>query len=106
MYSNQILIKKEEFNNKCIIKGAENSSFGLKILNDIKVPLKKGENARYEIEVPQNANFPIKNNEEIGKIKVFVENKLLFFEKIYTIESVENISYFNLLKILAQNFIG
>lgn len=105
-YKMKTLVKKDNFTSKCSINGAENSSFSLKILSDIKVPIKDNENANFKVVLPQKTNFPIKNNEEIGKIDVFVEKKLLFSEKIYTIESVENISYFNLLKIIAENYIG
>ncbi len=105
-YTQKTILTKEEFNAKINITGAENSTFGLKILNDIVVPLKQGENYSYKIEIPENADLPIKKDTVIGKIKIFVENNLIFSENIYNIDSIENIKYYNLLKIVLKNFNG
>jgi len=103
-YTLKIIIKKEDFAFKTNILGAENSVFGLKILEDIVVPLKEGEKCHYEIELPKKAVLPIKKDTIIGKINIFVENDLLFSKNIYTIECVDNIEYYDLLKIILENF--
>ncbi len=103
-YTLQTVLSKKDFKCKTNISGAEKSCFGLKILNDIVVPLKKGEECRLEIDIPEKAELPIKKDSIIGKIKIFVENDLLFSENIYTIECVENIKYYDLLKIVLKNF--
>ena len=54
-------------------------------------PLKEGETnlVRYEYNLSEKAVAPIKKGDEIGEIKIFLDNNLLFSEKIFTMEDIK-----------------
>lgn len=56
-------------------------------------PLAKGEKEQITIEkeLPQVLNPPLKKEQAVGEIKIYLGKDLLFCENIYTIESVESI---------------
>ena len=60
---------------------------GVFIKNDIILPLTKYEKENIEImiDVPDILTNKDKNQKEIGKVKIYCQNNLLFEEKIYTI---------------------
>ena len=60
---------------------------GIYIKNDIILPLTKYERENIEIviDVPSLLTNNDKNQKEIGKVKIYCQNNLLFEEKIYTI---------------------
>lgn len=60
---------------------------GIYIKNDIILPLTKYERENIEIviDVPNLLTNNDKNQKEIGKVKIYCQNNLLFEEKIYTI---------------------
>lgn len=53
-------------------------------------PLGKTERVKIKYETFDNFDFPIKKGKEICKIDIFNQNKLLFSEKIYTINNIKN----------------
>ncbi len=60
---------------------------GVCVKNDIILPLTKyeRENIKIIIDVPNMLTNEDKNKKEIGKVKIYCQNNLLFEEKIYTI---------------------
>ena len=58
---------------------------GVYIKNDIILPLtqKEYENLKIKIELPNKITKPFPKDKEIGIVKVFCENNLIFIEKIY-----------------------
>ena len=60
---------------------------GVCIKNDIILPLTKEEKDNLEIviDVPTKLSKETKNQKEIGKVKIYCQNNLIFEEKIYTI---------------------
>ena len=46
-------------------------------------------NLKFEYNLPEALQAPLKKGEEVGEIKVFLNNNLLFSEKVYTIEKIE-----------------
>ena len=72
--------------------GEKSKKCPLYIKNDIVLPLTKTEKERlkivYDYEKKLDKNF--KKDEEVGSVKIFIENNLLFSEKIYTILGVRN----------------
>ena len=61
------------------------------IKKDVVLPLQNNEikKLKYEIEYDKNIALPIKKDTEIGKIKFFIENNLIFIEKIYTMVDIK-----------------
>jgi len=69
-------------------------------------PLKKGEKANIsvEIELPSALTPPIKKEEPVGKLKIYLGKDLIFLENIYTIESVENIELSNAIEKIIRKW--
>lgn len=53
-------------------------------------PLSKTEKVKIKYETFNNFDFPIRKDKEICKVDIFSQNKLIFSEKIYTINSIKN----------------
>ena len=64
-----------------------NTEIGIHVKNDIVLPLtkKEYENIKICFDYPKTIDFDVKNDQEIGSIKIYNENNLIFIEKIYTI---------------------
>lgn len=64
---------------------------GIYIKNDIIIPLKESEylNLEVQYDYEQQLSAPIKKDSEVGFVKIYVQNKLIFKEKIYTIIDIE-----------------
>lgn len=62
-----------------------NKRIPIHIKNDIVLPLTAQEYGKIKIEYDYPTSIQEKNEKEIGLIKIFCENNLLFTEKIYTI---------------------
>lgn len=75
---------------KIPINGIPRLSCSCGIYDDVVVPVKKGEeeDLRTNITLCKALEFPVKKNEEVGQIEVLYKNKLLFSQKIYTMENV------------------
>lgn len=71
--------------------GGSDKKYPLCIKKDVLIPLTKSEkeNLKYEVEYYKNISTPIKKDTEIGKINFFVENNLIFTEKIYSIIDIK-----------------
>lgn len=64
-----------------------NDKIGIHIKNDIILPLteKERENIKIIMDYPKELSFYEKKEQEIGEIRIYNKNNLLFVEKIYTI---------------------
>ncbi len=84
-YSNEILVNSD--NIVGFIDSKSQKNVALCIKNDIILPLTKNEKKMINIvyDYPNQVNFELKNNQEVGNIKIYCENNLIFQEKIYTI---------------------
>lgn len=69
------------------VKDDKNRSIGLYIKNDVILPLSNYEKENLDIiyEYPDFIKFDQKNENNVGTIKFYVKNNLIFEEKIYTI---------------------
>ncbi len=69
-------------------------------------PLKEEELAKvdYVYSIEKSLKAPVEKGEEVGKVKIFIDNDLHFEEKIYTIESVRRNSVWEKLKDLLNNW--
>lgn len=63
-------------------------------------PLKDNEigKVKYEYNIAEIVDAPVVKGDEIGEIKIFVDNKLQFSEKVFTMESVRRDSVWSKLK--------
>lgn len=72
---------------------------------DIFYPLTQAEaeNIRIEADCPSPRKLPVNEGDELGILRVYLENQLLFSQKIYSINSVEK-SWTDILRELARKF--
>ena len=103
-FSLKEILLKEDFRKKTCVRGAEKSEFCLQIKNDVLLPLKENEEVTIEIKLPEKILLPKKRNEIVGEIEFYIKNNLIFSQKIYTMESIDSMTYWDLIKIIAKNF--
>ena len=68
-------------------------------------PMREGDEEKISIriELPEVLTPPFAKDAEIGKVKFYYENELIFSAKVYTIDGVDNLSYGEALgKIVSQ----
>ncbi len=89
-YKNYKIVESDNIIDFVNVKNRDKTC-GIYINNDIIVPLKDSEyadiNVQYDYE--QQLSAPIKKDSEVGFVKIYVQNKLIFKEKIYTIIDIE-----------------
>ena len=83
-YANYKLFESDEIVGFCETLGEDKC--GLYVKNDVILPLSKNERESLEIvyDYPKTISW-LKKDSEVGKIMIYVENNLIFEEKIYTI---------------------
>lgn len=83
---------------KTSIKNGKSEEVPVILKNDIWYPLTDAElqKTKGKLAINENLSAPIKNNTEIGTIELWLENNLIFSQKVYTIdvEKKEGISDF------------
>ena len=83
---------------KTSIKNGKSEEVPVILKNDIWYPLTDAElqKIKGKLAINENLSAPIKNNTEIGTIELWLENNLIFSQKVYTIdvEKKEGISDF------------
>lgn len=85
-YEYNCVYDNEKLEKECVI-----SDFSIvSSKNKFYYPLRKTERPKIEYEMFSFKDFPIKKGEEICKIDIFNQNELLFSEKIYTINGINN----------------
>ena len=69
-------------------------------------PLKNSELKKIKItyNLPQTLEAPVNKGEAIGEVQIFIDNDLLFSEKIYTISQVRRNSIWQKLKDLIEQW--
>ena len=84
----KIASKGEVYNVK--VNGIAKKEVMAAVLEDLIIPVKKGEeeNIKVEVNLKDFTDFPVNKGESVGEICVFDKNKLLFSRKIATIETV------------------
>lgn len=89
-YNNYKIVESDNIIDFVKVKNRDKTC-GIYIKNDIILPLKDSEyadiNVQYDYE--QQLVAPIKKDSEVGFVKIYVQNKLIFKEKIYTIIDIE-----------------
>ena len=64
---------------------------GVCVKDDVVLPLSEYEkkNIKIEYDYPKQLTKPIQKGQEIGLVKIYCSNSLIFEQKIYTIVNVE-----------------
>lgn len=103
----KVYLEKNIVGKMNIINGVKDS-VELYTNNACFYPLKKNENEKdklkIEINYKEEIDAPIKKDEEIGDVKVYLDKDLIFSEKIYTMEEVRKIEISDKLKEIVENW--
>lgn len=69
-------------------------------------PLMEDEKDRLEVKyiLPNSLNAPVKKDEVVGEIEIYLDNHLLFSEKIYTMDSVKKIGVWSNIQDLVSDW--
>ena len=89
-YKNYKLVESDNIIDFIKVHGSK-QEIGIYVKNDVVLPLNKNEreNVKIEFNYPKELKNDVKKDQEIGVVKIYCENNLIFQEKIYTILGVE-----------------
>ena len=90
------------------VEKSRTSSVALGVVNPSCYPLRESEIAqlKLEVEVPSSKEAPIHLGENVGKIKISLDNNLLFEVKLFTMEVADSLSLKDALKDIADRWNG
>ena len=90
-YQIKQIVEPYKFIDRINVNNGINEKVKLYVKEGFCYPLleKEDEKIKIEIKYDENVDAPVKKDTEVGEIKVFFENDLIYFEKIYTIEDVK-----------------
>lgn len=81
-----------DFNHTLAVLDGKNETARVGTKSHFLYPLSKNEVDRLKIEysLPENLRAPLEKDSVVGKVKVFLDNNLLFCEKIFTIDDIKS----------------
>jgi serine-type D-Ala-D-Ala carboxypeptidase (penicillin-binding protein 5/6) len=93
IYKRVELLKPYSYVDSVAVEGGRQDKVKLYTEKGFSYPLKEREidNIKIEKELPELLTSPLKKEQPVGKIKIYLGKDLIFCENIYTIESVENL---------------
>jgi D-alanyl-D-alanine carboxypeptidase (penicillin-binding protein 5/6) len=105
-YKKTVLLKPYQFIDSLPVSDGREGLIKLYTEKGFSYPLKYGEKANViiEKELPEVLSAPLKKEEPVGKLKIYLDKDLLFSENIYTIESVENVELSNTIKDIIKRW--
>ncbi len=88
------------------VVGSDKTSVKVYTQKGFKYPLTQEEEGRIktEIVIDNNLIAPLEKEEVVGEIKIYLNNHLLFSEKIYTMEDVKSNKLFDNIKRILENW--
>ncbi len=89
-YSSKTILKSNEIID-FFKPNNSNEEVGVYVENDVIIPLQENEldSLKVVFEYKKNISTPIKKGQNVGEVKIYNQNNLLFTEKIYTIIDVD-----------------
>lgn len=84
------LTQSYDYNQNVTILNGRDESVKIATKEKFYYPLTQNEfeSLRYEYFYPESIEAPLEKDSEVGKVEIFLNNDLLFSEKIYTIEEI------------------
>lgn len=94
------------YNNLIRVIEGKRENVRVSTLGKCLYPLKANEMSkiRYEYEIKNELDAPVNKNEEVGEIKIFIDNDLHFSEKVFTMESVRRSSVWAKVKEMIEQW--
>lgn len=105
-YKQEELLKPYSYVDSLMVSDGRENKIKLYTEKGFSYPLKEGElaNISIERELPSVLTPPLKKEEPVGKIKIYLGKDLIFLENIYTIESVETIELSDKIKDIIKKW--
>lgn len=105
-YKKQEIYLENNIVGKASVENGVKDVVKLYSLNGFSYPLLENEleNVKIEINYTDNVVAPIKKNTIVGEVKIYLENNLIFSEKIYTMEEVQEKTVSDKLKDIVNNW--
>lgn len=99
-YSYVELLPSYKINRSILVNDGKKNSVKTFTKMGFKYPLKKDEinQLEYKYNLPNNLDAPIKKDVVIGNLEIYLNNHLLFSEKIYTMDNIEKIGVWSSIK--------
>ena len=94
------LTKNYSFNNYINVSNGRVDKIEIGTKEKFLYPLKIEELTKvdYVYNIQDNIEAPVNKGDEVGEVKIFIDNNLQFSEKVYTMESVRRNSVWSKLK--------
>ena len=96
-----------DFNNKIEVKDGRKSDVAIGTnKTEFYYPLRKEEvdKVSYVYDIEKSVEAPVEKGREVGRVKIFIDNNLLFEEEIYTMENIRRNSVWEKVKELLNNW--
>lgn len=92
-YTNLTLLPSYKIVRKIAVCNGRSESVKLFTRKEFSYPLTDAESGRIQFiyNLPNSLTAPVKKDEHVGEIEIYLDNHLLFSEKIYTMDSVKKI---------------
>lgn len=105
-YSLQSVIEPYSVIREIQVEDGRDATINVYNKRGFKYPLKKDEDDKIYIEylLPNSIKAPINKDESVGTINIYLDNCLLFCEKIYTISSVKKVGVWGNIKDIASGW--
>lgn len=89
-YKMTLVASKDAKIKEVAVKNGVSSSAGIGATRDLYVPLKEGEKLTVKsVPIADILIAPVEKGENAGKMEIYVDNRLLFSENLYTINKIE-----------------
>lgn len=100
------ILPSYKFVDDVMVENGKSSSIRLYNKNSFSVVVKEKEIERYSVvyDYQKLVNAPIKKDEELGNVKIYYNNTLIFEEKLCSIEGVESVNSKEELKKILENW--
>lgn len=100
------LSKNFTYDHKLLVNEGKSDFVNLDTDCKFYYPLKNDElkNVSYEYEIMKSIDAPVTKGSEVGQIKIYIDKKLLFSTKIYTMEDVRRNSIWGKVKTLIEQW--
>ncbi|MEG1751997.1 MAG: D-alanyl-D-alanine carboxypeptidase family protein [Clostridia bacterium] len=88
------------FQKKVIVENGKKANVKIFSKRGFAYPILTKEVSKFEVvvDLPQTLYAPLKKEQEVGEIKIYFDNHLLFCEKLFTMDEIRSINFWDNLK--------
>lgn len=86
-------VKPYNYVGSCYVEDGDKEEIGIVTIKGFYKVLKKSEldNYRVEYDIPEQVKAPIELNQEVGSVKVYYNDEIIFSSPLFAIDSIDNI---------------